>query len=74
MALGQRSGGNIMDSAFAGLLGLIILVLDIWAILSVLKSPIDTRKKIIWILLIVLFPLLGLLLWSVVGPRRNLKF
>lgn len=63
-----------MDSALAGLLGLTILVLDVWAILSVLKSPMDTRKKIIWVLLILLFPLLGLLLWCLVGPRRNLKF
>ncbi|WP_027896971.1 PLDc N-terminal domain-containing protein [Zestomonas thermotolerans] len=56
------------------LVGLIILALDIWAILHVLKSSSETGIKVLWILLIVLLPLLGLVLWAVVGPRGNLRF
>ncbi|MDP3845075.1 MAG: PLDc N-terminal domain-containing protein [Pseudomonas sp.] len=63
-----------MFSSFGGLLGLIILALDIWAILNVLKSNIDTGMKILWVLLIVLLPVLGLIIWAVAGPRSNLKF
>jgi hypothetical protein len=63
-----------MFSSFGGLLGLIILALDIWAILNVLKSSIDTGMKILWVLLIVLLPVLGLIIWAVAGPRSNLKF
>jgi hypothetical protein len=63
-----------MGSSFGGLLGLIILALDIWAILNVLKSSIDTPMKIVWTLLIVLLPVLGLIIWAVAGPRSNIKF
>ncbi|MBX9755878.1 MAG: PLDc N-terminal domain-containing protein [Pseudomonadaceae bacterium] len=63
-----------MFSSFGGLFGLIILALDIWAILNVLKSSIDTGMKIVWVLLILLLPVLGLIIWAVAGPRSNLKF
>ena len=43
-----------MGSTFNGLVGLIILALDIWAILNVLKSGAETGMKILWVLLIVL--------------------
>ena len=48
-----------MGSTFNGLLGLVILALDIWAILSVIKSNAETGIKVLWILLIVLLPLLA---------------
>ncbi len=63
-----------MFSSVGGLLGLIILALDIWAILNVLKSSLDTGMKILWVLLIALLPVLGLIIWAVAGPRSNLKF
>ncbi|MBM7059281.1 PLDc N-terminal domain-containing protein [Pseudomonas sp. UL073] len=56
------------------LVGLIILALDIWAILHVLKSGADTGIKVLWILLIVLLPVLGLIIWAITGPRGNLQF
>lgn len=62
-----------MGTSFGGLLGLIILALDIWAILNVLKSNIEAGMKIVWILLIVLLPVLGLIIWALAGPRSNLK-
>lgn len=63
-----------MFSSVGGLFGLIILALDIWAILNVLKSGIETGMKILWVLLIVLLPVLGLIIWALAGPRSNLKF
>ncbi|MCY1280522.1 hypothetical protein D9M68_196980 [compost metagenome] len=56
------------------LVGLVILALDIWAILHVIKSGSDTGIKVLWILLIVLLPILGLIIWAITGPRGNLKF
>lgn len=52
-----------------GLLGLIILVADIWAILQILKSGQTSGSKLFWILLILLLPVLGLLIWLVAGRR-----
>ena len=58
-----------MGSTFNGLVGLIILALDIWAIINVLKSGAGMGTKILWILLILLLPVLGLIIWAIAGPR-----
>jgi len=52
-----------------GILGLIILVADIWAILQILKSGQSSGSKLFWILLILLLPLVGLLIWLLAGRR-----
>lgn len=63
-----------MGSMFNSLVGLIILALAIWAILNVIKSNVDVGKKVLWILLIVLLPVIGLIIWALMGPRGNLRF
>ncbi|QXI39855.1 PLDc N-terminal domain-containing protein [Pseudomonas xantholysinigenes] len=62
-----------MGSTFNGLVGLIILALDIWAVLNVLKSNAEIGIKVLWILLIVLLPVLGLIIWAIAGPRGNIR-
>ena len=62
-----------MGSSLSGLVGLIILALDIWAIVNVIKSGAETGIKILWVLLIVLLPLVGLILWALMGPRGNVR-
>lgn len=52
-----------------GLVGLIILIADVWAIVNVFQSGASTGGKVIWIVLILLLPVLGLLLWLIAGPR-----
>ncbi|EXF95511.1 hypothetical protein HK44_025080 [Pseudomonas fluorescens HK44] len=63
-----------MGATFNGLVGLIILALDIWAIINVFKSSAETGMKIIWVLLILLLPVLGLVIWAIAGPRGNMRF
>ena len=53
-----------------GISGIIILVLDIFAIFQVLQSGLPPVNKLIWILLILVFPVLGLILWLLLGSRR----
>ncbi|MEO9335305.1 PLDc N-terminal domain-containing protein [Pseudomonas guguanensis] len=62
-----------MGSTFNGLIGLIILALDIWAIVNVIKSNAESGIKILWILLIVLLPVIGLIIWALMGPRGGVK-
>ena len=62
-----------MGSMFNGILGLVILALDIRAILSVIKSNAETGIKVLWILLIVLLPVFGLIIWALMGPRGTVK-
>ena len=54
-----------------GLLGFIILVLDIFAILKIMESDASTVKKLVWILVILFLPFIGLLIWWIAGPRSR---
>jgi Phospholipase_D-nuclease N-terminal len=56
-------------SDYGGIIGLIILALDIWAIINVIQSGASTGSKILWVLLILILPLLGLIIWYFAGPR-----
>ena len=51
------------------LLGLVILALDIWAIVSIVQSGASTGKKVLWILLVLILPVVGMILWFLLGPR-----
>jgi len=52
------------------ILGLIHLIVSIWAIISIIQSNESTGSKILWTLLILFFPLIGLLIWLFAGPRK----
>ena len=62
-----------MGSSLGGLVGLVILALDIWAIINVVKSSAETGIKILWVLLILFLPVLGLIVWALAGPRGNVR-
>lgn len=50
------------------LIGLVIAVLDIWAILNIVQSKTSTINKAFWAVVILFLPLLGLIIWYFVGP------
>lgn len=54
-----------------GIVGLLILIADIWAIINVAGSSAPTLNKILWILLILFLPLLGLIIWFLAGPKSG---
>jgi hypothetical protein len=58
-----------MRFEYGGILGLLILAGDIWAILNVFQSSATNGTKVAWTLVILLLPLLGLALWFFLGPR-----
>lgn len=53
------------------LIGLVVLILDVVALVSLLKSGADSGTKILWVLLIVLLPVLGMVLYFLMGPGRR---
>jgi hypothetical protein len=59
----------MMDFGYNGLLGILILAGDIWAIINILQSSVSNEKKLIWTIAVVLLPVLGLILWFFLGPR-----
>ncbi|MFM9861411.1 PLDc N-terminal domain-containing protein [Pseudoxanthobacter sp. M-2] len=58
-----------MGIEVGGLLGLIILAFDIYAIIKIINSGASTMAKVIWVLVILVLPVLGLLLWLLFGPK-----
>lgn len=52
-----------------GFLGLIVLIADVWAIVHVFGSRSSTAAKVLWTVLILIFPVVGFLIWLVAGPR-----
>ena len=58
-----------MGFEYGGIVGLLILAADIWAILNVFQSGASNGTKVIWTLVILVLPLLGLALWFFLGPR-----
>ncbi len=53
------------------IVGLLILLADIWAISDVVQRGPSPAMKVTWILIILVLPLVGLLLWFGVGPRKS---
>ncbi|MFP4138259.1 MAG: PLDc N-terminal domain-containing protein [Halomonas sp.] len=58
-----------MGIEVTGLLGLIWLIIIIWAIVKVAQSSAGGLAKLIWILVLLFFPLLGLIVWFLFGPK-----
>ena len=56
---------------YQGLVGLLILVADIWAIIKVLQSGAESIKKLLWVVIVILLPLIGLILWYFIGPKNG---
>ncbi len=54
-----------------GIFGLLILIADIWAIVNIVQSGTTTGKKVLWIVLVLVLPVLGLILWLLLGPRKG---
>lgn len=52
------------------LLTLILIVLNILAVIDCLKSNKDTGKKALWIIIILILPYVGLILYYFVGKKQ----
>ena len=52
-----------------GCASLFVLALDIYAIVQIAESRVSTARKVIWILLVIFFPLGGAILWLLFGKR-----
>ncbi|MGY6519068.1 MAG: PLDc N-terminal domain-containing protein [Lysobacteraceae bacterium] len=58
-----------MGIEVTGIFGLLWLILAIYAIVKTVGSSAGTGAKVLWIVLILLLPVLGLILWFLLGPK-----
>jgi hypothetical protein len=54
---------------FGGLIGLIILVLDIIAFIDILGGRGSAQHKLLWFLVVFFLPVLGMILYFVIGKN-----
>jgi hypothetical protein len=58
-----------MGIELGGIIGLLILIACVWAIVQTFQSSATTGSKVFWIVLILILPVIGLILWFFAGPR-----
>jgi succinate dehydrogenase/fumarate reductase cytochrome b subunit len=56
---------------YRGLFGVIVLIADVWAIINIFQSGATTERKVLWTVIVILLPVLGLIGWYFFGPRTN---
>jgi hypothetical protein len=56
---------------YRGLWGLLVLIADVWAIVNIVQSGADTGRKVLWVVLVIVLPVLGFVLWFFLGPRTG---
>jgi len=54
-----------------GIGGLIVLILNVWAIVSIFGSSVSTGNKVLWTLIVLVLPILGFIAWFFMGPKSN---
>jgi hypothetical protein len=58
-----------MNIEVSGILGLILLICVVYAIVKTTQSGASTGTKVIWIVVLLLLPFLGFILWFLFGPK-----
>ncbi|MGI9342848.1 MAG: PLDc N-terminal domain-containing protein [Gammaproteobacteria bacterium] len=51
-----------------GILGLLVLIADIYAIIKIVQSGAPTGNKVIWVVIVLLLPVVGVVAWFLIGP------
>jgi len=52
-----------------GLLGLIWLIVVIWAIVKTAQARVGIVVRFMWILILILLPVVGFIAWLFLGPK-----
>ena len=56
-----------------GLIGLVVLVLDVIAILGIVQSGLSTGMKIVWVIIVLALPVIGMILWFLIGAKGTAR-
>ena len=49
----------------------LVLIADVWAIVNIMQSGSRTGHKVLWTVVVILLPVLGFILWLLLGPRTG---
>lgn len=56
-----------------GILGLLVLILNIYAVVKIWTSGTALGGKLLWTLLIIVLPVIGFIIWFFAGPRGTTR-
>jgi len=51
------------------IIGLLILIADLYAIVQIAQSSASIGAKVLWIVVVLLLPIIGLIVWYFAGPK-----
>lgn len=57
----------------SSIIGLLVLVADVYAIIQIAQSSAETIKKALWIVGVLVFPVVGVIAWYLAGPGGSKK-
>ena len=60
-----------MLTGYNGVWGLLVLIVDVWAIINIVQSRATTGMKVLWVVVVLLLPVLGVILWYFIGPKTG---
>ena len=58
-----------MGIEVSGLFGLLILIADIYAVVKTIQSNASTGSNVLWIVIVLVLPVVGLIAWFLFGPK-----
>lgn len=61
----NKKGKNMLE----GILGLLHIIVCIWAIINIVGSGASGIAKILWTLFVLIAPIIGLIIWFFAGPK-----
>lgn len=63
---------EIFSILFVLVLGLLFLVLFIYCLVDILNNQFKDNEKVVWIVLVVLLPFIGSILYLAIGKKHKL--
>ena len=60
-----------MGSTGISVLYLLILIADVYAVVMILQSSARSNEKLLWVLLVLILPLIGVIVWYLAGPGKK---
>lgn len=58
-----------MSVETGGILGFILLICIVYAIVKTTQSSASTGTKVLWIVVLLILPFIGFILWFLFGPK-----
>ncbi|MEM1973528.1 MAG: PLD nuclease N-terminal domain-containing protein [Thermoplasmata archaeon] len=55
------------------LIPIVVLIFWIWALVDIIRSEFPGSNKVIWILVVIFVPLIGMILYFLIGRKQKLN-